>query len=171
MAPISPAKPLTPSAAANFFHAPEATLQRQYEALRAYFVDNLPSKTVAERFSYSPGSFRVLCHQFRHDPTMRASFFAPDRRSPSTTPARDHVRELVVALRKRNLSVYDIQRELSTAGHRISINALSSLLHEEGFARLPRRADDERPQAVRPEVAANADVRLLSLAPRSFRTR
>jgi hypothetical protein len=74
-------------------------------------------------------------------------------------------------MRKRNLSVYDIQRELSAAGHSRSINALATLLREEGFARLPRRADDERPQAVRPEVADNADVRLLSLAPRSFRTR
>jgi hypothetical protein len=81
------------------------------------------------------------------------------------------VRELVSAMRKRNLSVYDIQRELRAAGHSRSINALATLLREEGLARLPRRADDERPQAVRPEVADNADARLLSLAPRSFRTR
>ena len=45
------------------------------------------------------------------------------------------------------------------------------LLREEGFARLPRRLDEERPQATRPEAAAMADVRALSLEPRSFRTR
>ncbi len=171
MPPISPAEPLTPTAAANFFRAPESVLHRQYEALRAYFVEGRPSKAVAESFGYTPGSFRVLCHQFRHDPAVRSTFFAPDRRSPPASPAPDPVRELVIAMRKRNLSVYDIQRELSAAGHSRSINALSTLLREEGFARLPRRADDERPQAVRPEVADNADVRLLSLAPRSFRTR
>jgi hypothetical protein len=74
-------------------------------------------------------------------------------------------------MRKRNLSVYDIQRELAQAGHTISINALTVLLREEGFARLPRRLDEERPSATRPTVQATADVRALSLEPRSFRTR
>ena len=60
---------------------------------------------------------------------------------------------------------------MAAAGHDISINALSILLREEGFARLPRRLDEERPQATRPEAAAMADVRALSTAPRSFRTR
>ncbi|HVH71025.1 MAG TPA: hypothetical protein VNB49_07960 [Candidatus Dormibacteraeota bacterium] len=76
-----------------------------------------------------------------------------------------------MALRKRNLSVYDIQHELAEAGHTISINSLTLLLREEGFARLPRRGDDERPVSVRPEAAAVADVRCLNLEPRSFRTR
>jgi hypothetical protein len=171
MAPINPAQPLTTSPEAAFFLAPELTPHRQYEALRAYFVDGQPSHEVASRFGYTPGSFRVLCHQFRHDPAMRATFFAPDRRSAFACPARDRARDLAVAMRKRNLSVYDIQRELAEAGHAISINALSTLLKEEGFARLPRRRDDERPQAIRPEAAPCADVRLLSLAPRRFRTR
>src|SRR5262245_5934428 len=171
MPAISPHQPLTTSPEAAFFLAPELTLQRQYEALRAYFVEGQPSHEVARRFGYTPGSFRVLCHQFRHDPALRATFFAPDRRSASACPERDRLRDLAVAMRKRNLSVYDIQRELAEAGHAISISALSTLLKEEGFARLPRRRDDERPQAVRPEAAACADVRLLSLAPRRFRTR
>ena len=81
------------------------------------------------------------------------------------------MRELAVALRKRNLSAYDIQRELAAAGHSISINALSILLREEGFARLPRRRDEERPATLKPEAAAIADVRQINLAPRSFRTR
>jgi hypothetical protein len=74
-------------------------------------------------------------------------------------------------MRKQNLSVYDIQRELRGAGEEVSINALSVLLREEGFARLPRRRDEERPTPVRPDQAAVADVRQLDLSPRSFRTR
>jgi hypothetical protein len=42
---------------------------------------------------------------------------------------------------------------------------------EEGFSRLPRRADDERPPSVKPDIAEVADVRRLDLSPRSFRTR
>src|SRR5262249_32462428 len=84
-------------------------------------------------------------HRFRHDPDWRAAFFSWPRQGTSPTPPRDRVRELAIAMRKRNLSVYDIQRELADAGHTLSINTLSVLLREEGFARLPRRHDDERP--------------------------
>ena len=154
----------------NFFLSPEFPLQRQYEALRAFFVEEEPSSEVARRFGYSPGAFRVLCHQFRHNPDKRASFFRHPQRGPQSAPTRDRVRALAVALRKRNLSVYDLQRELATAGHTISINSLILLLREEGFSRLPRRADDERPPTVKPEIAEVADVRRLDLSARSFRT-
>ena len=154
----------------SFFLAPQLSLQRQYEALRAFFVEEEPSVEVAQRFGYSPGFFRVLCHQFRHDPDKRAAFFRQPQRGPHSAPARDRARDLAVAMRKRNLSVYDIQRELSEAGQSISINALVVLLREEGFARLPRRRDQDRPVTVKPEIAAVADVRNLDLSPRSFRT-
>lgn len=154
----------------DFFLSPQFPMQRQYEALRAYLVEDEPSADVARRFGYSPGAFRVLCYQFRHHPQKRASFFRHPQRGPQSSPTRDRVRDLAVAMRKRNLSVYDMQRELAAAGHTISVNSLSVLLREEGFSRLPRRADDERPATVKPEVADVADVRRLDLSPCSFRT-
>src|SRR5258708_25423614 len=159
------------TAAASLFLAPDNPLHRQYEAFRAFFVDGVRPLEVARRVGYSPGSFRVLCHQFRHEPDKSTRFFQSVHYGPRYAPARDRVRDLVVAMRKRNLSVYDIQRELAEAGHTISINALATLLRAEGFARLPRRRDDERPQRVHPHAAGTADVRLLTLAPRCFRTR
>ena len=45
------------------------------------------------------------------------------------------------------------------------------ILEEEGFAKLPRRADDERPNQTRPVVADVTDVRQLDLTPRHFRTK
>jgi hypothetical protein len=167
---ISSGESLTDSQAATFFLSPEQPLQRQYEALRAFFVEEFPSAEAAQRFSYSPGAFRVLCHQFRHNPEKRSAFFRQIQRGPRSAPARDRVRESAVALRKRNLSVYDMQRELAQAGHRISINALTVLLREEGFARLPRRRDEERPATLKPETAKVADIRRLDLSPRAFRT-
>jgi hypothetical protein len=171
MSPISTDHHLTTPHDSDFFLAPQSALQRQYEALRAYFVERLASAEVARRFGYTPGSFRVLSHQFRHDPDFRARFFSPTPEGPAPAPVRDPLRDLVVAMRKRNLSVYDIQRELAGAGQSVSITTLTLLLREEGFARLPRRLDDERPQTLRPEPAAVADVRTLSWDPRSFRTR
>ena len=162
---------ITNDADAKFFLAPEKPLQRQYEALRAFFVERTPSAEVAQRFDYTPGAFRVLCHEFRHDPEKRNTFFQDVRHGPQAAPVRDRVRTLAIAMRKKTLSVYDIQRELATAGHAISINALSVLMREEGFEKLPRRRDEERPATVKAEAAAVADVRSVDLSPRSFRTR
>src|SRR5436309_2695499 len=143
---------------AQFFLGPEAPLHRQYEALRAFSVEELPGPQVARRFGYSPNALRVLCYQFRHDPHKRSSFFQHPRPGPRQAPVRDRVRQAAIALRKKNLSVYDIQRELALAGHAISINALALLMREEGFARLPRRRDAERPPTLKPEAAAVANI-------------
>ena len=118
----------------------------------------------------TPGSFRVLCHQFRHELNRQDRFFKDVEHGPHAAPKRDPVRELVIALRKKNLSVYDIQRELAERGVEISVNTLTILLREEGFAKLPRRLDDERPFLDRPEMAAVADARMLDLSCRQFHT-
>ena len=155
---------------ARFFLGPQSPLHRQYEALRAFFVEELPGPQVARRFGYSPNALRVLCYQFRHDPQKRSSFFQHPKPGPHQAPVRDRVRQLAVALRKKNLSIYDIQRQLALSGQTISINALAVLMREEGFARLPRRRDEERPPTLKPEAAAVANIHELDLSPRSFRT-
>src|SRR3990170_4423199 len=153
---------------ARFFLEPANPTHRQYEALRAYFVDDLPSVQVARRFGYSPGSFRVLAHQFRQSPDR--PFFLPPQKGPQASPKADLLRDKVVALRKQNLSIYDISRVLEESGQKVSSVAVSLILKEEGFARLPRRRDEERLPGPRPEVAEVADVNRLDLSPRQFRT-
>ncbi|HEU0203339.1 MAG TPA: transposase [Burkholderiaceae bacterium] len=150
------------------FLEPANPTHRQYEALRAYFVDGVPSAQVAARFGYTPGSFRVLCHALRQNP--QREFFLPVPKGPRATPQRDTTREKVVALRKQNLSIYDISRALQEQDRRLSPAAVARLLAEAGFAKLPRRADEERPATPRAEAAAVADVRQLDLSPQRFRT-
>lgn len=150
------------------FLEPANSTHRQYEALRAFFVDRLPGPEVARRFGYTPGSFRALVHQFRQDP--RRSFFLTPAKGPQSSPKADPLREVIIALRKQNLSTYDISRDLAHQGHPLSPVAVAQVLKEEGFARLPRRADDERPPGPRPTTAEVADVRQLDLDPRSFPT-
>jgi len=78
--------------AAQFFAAAELTRRaylvsltfRQYEALRAYFVDQFPSTEVARRFGYTQGSFRILCHPLRQDPERE--FFLPLKKVPTSLP-------------------------------------------------------------------------------------
>jgi len=153
----------------RFFLVPSNITHRQYEALRAYFVDRLRSREAAERFGYTEGSFRVLVHSFRRHPDR--PFFLPPTKGPQKAPKRENLRETIIALRKQNLSIYDIHRVLQEKGHLLSPVSISLLLKEEGFARLPRRADEERPATIRPTTAAVADVRQLDWTPRTFRTR
>lgn len=150
---------------------PRAPRHRQYEALRAYFVEGLSSGEVARRFGYQPGSFRILCWRFRHG--MDREFFRVVPRGPKMTPGKAALRERIVALRKRNLSVYDIRDELERgrSKERLSLTSIGNILRAEGFARLPRRADEDRPAKVRPDADAVADVREFTVARPAFTTK
>ena len=156
------------------FLEPTTATHRQYEALRAYFVEQIPSPTVAASFGYTPGSFRVLCHQFRQNP--RRPFFLPDRdvarriRPPQQPTQTSRLRERVVELRKQNFSIYDIVRALHDSHETLSAPAVWAILREQGFAKLPRRRDEERPAGPHATRAPIADVRQLDWTPREFRT-
>ena len=154
---------------ASRFLEPANPTQRQYEALRAFFVDQIPSAEAAARFGYTPGSFRILVHEFRKNP--KRPFFLPTTRAAGTPGKQKRLRGQVVALRKQNLSVHDISRALGKEDQPISPAAIATILKQEGFAKLPRRLDAERPDKPGPVVADVADVRSLDLTPRSFRTK
>jgi hypothetical protein len=142
--------------------------------MRAYFVDKLSSQDAATRFGYTPGSFRVLCHQFRQE--LQRPFFLADRdaarraSSPGSPPKTSRLHEQVIALRKQNFSIYDIVRALQSKKESLSAPAVWSILREAGFAKLPRRRDEERPVGAYPTKAAVADARQLDWTPREWRT-
>jgi hypothetical protein len=50
----------------EFFSQPTQPYQRQYEALRAVFVEGHAQKQVAERFGFEYSSLRQLVYEFRH---------------------------------------------------------------------------------------------------------
>jgi hypothetical protein len=153
----------------HFFLEPSNSAQRLYEALRAYFVEHIPSAEVAKRFGYTPGSFRVLVHSFRHNPDPK--FFLVPQRGPDSAPKSDPLRERVTALRKQNYSIYDIRDILREEGNPLSTATISAILKEEGFSKLPRRGDDERTDVPRPAPADAARVQLLDLEPRVLHTK
>ena len=152
---------------ARFFLEPASAAQRQYEALRAYFIDGASTEEVAECFGYTQGSFRVLCHHFRRE---KPDFFRELKHGPRTQPKKGAVRELILAMRKQNLSIYDIGSTLKGKGTPLSCTAIWEILREEGFSRLPRRGDEERPGRVRPEIAEVANRQAFSMSPRRFET-
>jgi hypothetical protein len=143
---------------------------RQYEALRSFYVDGLPSPKAALAFGYRPGSFRILCHRFVHGLIDRDFFRALSQGRPPRSK-HDLLRQRVIALRKQNCSVYDIRDEIErTEQGRLSPTTIQAILRQEGFARLPRRLDEERPKRPGPEADAVADVRRFHLGAKEFTT-
>src|SRR5437868_2316257 len=132
-------------------------------------MDGVPSAEVARRFGYSPGAFRVLCHAFRRGDLPE--FFATAHPGPREQPKKSRAHEQIVALRKRNYSVYEISQALKEQGTPLSATAVREVLAEEGFAPLPRRLDEERLATVGPTTEAVANVREFILAPHEFTTR
>ena len=80
----------------QFFLEPQQTFQRQYEALRALFVDDDPLERVAERFDYKPSTLKSMASRLRTDwrRGVATPFFSPTgvgdpsaRLPPETDPA------------------------------------------------------------------------------------
>ena len=65
------------SALRDYFLRPSCPGQRQYEALRAVFVEGLSQKDAALRFGYSYGALRQLVLEFRSDFSSSAGDSAP----------------------------------------------------------------------------------------------
>ena len=73
------------SHASRFFLEPQQTFQRQYEALRAVFVEAEPIDRIAVRFGYKPSALKSMASRFRADCRrgITTPFFSP-------TDADDH---------------------------------------------------------------------------------
>ncbi len=166
---MSIGKPKDLSKCRHFFLTPASAKQRQYEALRAFFVEGRPSREVARAFGYSTGSFQVLCHHFRRE--TDPLFFVSPRPGPRDQPKKSAARDLIVELRKRNYSVYEISESLKERQLSLSPTAVREVLKVEGFAPLPRRADEERPDRPRATAEAVADVRRFAPIQQEFQTR
>src|SRR5258708_13753918 len=84
----------------RFFAEPATPRQRQYEALRAFFMEGLASSQGARRFGYSPAAFRMLCYDFR--PGELPDFFALTRPGPPKHPKKSLPPDQVLDLPNRN---------------------------------------------------------------------
>ena len=122
---------------ASYFTNPGNEWQKRYEALRASFVDRLPARIVAERFSYSVAYIHLLRHQFT---TGKIDFAEP---VPEGGAARYRVtsetRRKIRAWREKELSAGEIAQLLLEDGVDISVRTVERVLAEEGFTKLPRR--------------------------------
>ena len=142
------------------FTRPTVPAHRRYEALRAFFVEDLTPAQIAERFGYTTGSVQTLISQYRRsDP---GEFFALSRPGPKTQPKKDAARERAIVLRKQRHGIEEIVAELERAGTPLSRTAVWEILREEGLSRMPKAPTRTRERA--PETIAAAKVSVLAPA-------
>ena len=77
----------------RLFVQPEQTLHRRYEALRAFFVEQLPFEEIARRFGLAVGTVRHLVRAFgRQMAGGQTPPFSPGRRWVGRRAQRPAVR-------------------------------------------------------------------------------
>ena len=125
----------------DFFLNPRSPLQRKYDALRDYYLNDLSQKEAAERHGYTFYTFQTIVRDFK---AGKITFFPPVELGPKGRHTPDPVREKIIDLRKRNHSIYEIQEVLDRDGQHCSTGTIYNILKEDGFARLPRRTMAEK---------------------------
>ena len=127
---------------AEYFTAPAIAAQRRYEALRAYFTDEMPAAEVADRFGYSTASIHQMATLLRKG---RLNLFAETRPGPKgPRKATGRLRARVLELRAPGHSVTEIAAALTREGLPVSAQTVWQILDAEGMPRLPRRDEGRR---------------------------
>jgi hypothetical protein len=122
---------------AEYFTEPAGAAQRRYEALRAYFTEEMPAAEVADRFGYSTASVRQMATLLRKG---RLSLFAETRPGPrGPRKATGTLRARVLELRAAGHSVTEISAACTSEGMPVSAQTAWLILDAEGLPRLPRR--------------------------------
>lgn len=141
---------------------------RKYEAMKAFFADEMNAEEVARKFGYSVATIYTLTKKFRKDlkenPNIDPFFVTPKKGRPFKENS-DHLIELIVSLRKKNLSVPDIKSIIDTQPNlNASESYIDYILKQEGFARLPRRSFSQRERKNLPEKLAAEKSKMIDFS-------
>jgi len=157
----------------EYFSKPQTIAQKHYEALRLFFVDNLPAKIVAEKFGFKLRAFQSLVSDFRK--IMKEAdqaddpFFKIPKKGRKFKQDTDKLTELIVDMRKKNYSVGDIKTVLDSQGKTVSEKYVYLVLNKQGFSRLPRRSKKYKKELEQPNLEAEKTTPLI-FSPETFHT-
>ena len=125
----------------SFLLVPQTPKQRQYEALRAYVLDEIPAKEVAQRFGFTENSLYTLAHDLR---CGKLELFPQRSTGPKDRRVTPYVCEKIIALRKNNLSTAEIVEQISNDHIALSASTVERILKDFGIGKLPRRTTAQR---------------------------
>jgi len=157
-----------------FFQSPKNPTQKQYEDLRAFYVEKKPACDVAAQYGYTTTSFYSLSRDFKkllnNQESALNKFFICSKPGPKLKNRTVSTDNLIIILRKKYLSVSDIKSILDSQDLKISETYIYSLLKREGFARLPRRGVQAKRETSSNVPIAAPKTTLLSWTSESFNT-
>ena len=156
-----------------YFERPTTSTHRQYEALRAYLYENLSAKDVSKRFGYSINTLYCLANRLKKQLISQQSepvFFTTPAVGRPVKMLGNNIDELIIALRKKYLSVSDIKAIVDTQEQGVSETYIYNLLKQEGFARLPRRNRRSKNQIEKLDVLEAPTATLLHSDQETFST-
>lgn len=146
-----------------YFLTTNSTAQKQYEALRMFFVENKTAKEVADKFGYTYRGFTTIVSNFRKDLKIRQAselFFHEKKKGRKRTEQTNEAKTIIVNLRKKYYSVEDIKTTIDSKNIKISEKTIYNILREEGFSRLPRRLKATKRNLETPKIEAEKSVAL-----------
>ncbi len=156
----------------DFFLQPVSVSQKQYEALRMYYVEKKKAAEVAERFGYKYRAFTSLIADFKKDTeknNLTGKFFIQKHAGRHRNEDENKIKDIAVKLRKKNFSIEDIKISLDAVGYKVSENSIYLILKNEGFARLPKRSKQQKQQLEDVKIIAEK-TSVLSFEQENFKT-
>jgi hypothetical protein len=147
----------------DFFSSPHSVAQKQYEALRMYFLEKKTAREVAPIFNYSYRGFTTIISAFVKKLKENASdqlFFAKPLKGRPVSDSVNNAEQLVIAMRKKNYSVDDIKSVLDSQGFQISQKTIYNILSNNGFSKLPRRLKLSKQALENPGIEAPKSIAL-----------
>ena len=159
--------------ASDFFKYPKATTHKKYEALRAFYLERMPAAQVAQRFGYTLSSFYSLNRDFKQqlqqsEPSQGFFVSVPRGRKPQDETGT--IEHLIIELRKKYLSVPDIKAILDSLDHQVSESYIYTVIAQSGFARLPRRSQQERTETLATLKLSAPTSKMLTYRSETFST-
>jgi hypothetical protein len=148
----------------TFFKHPQTAGQRQYEALRAFYIDGVPGKEVIRRFGYKYAAFNSMKQRFKSGQIQ--FFMTPPPGRPKGPRIPSELIQKIIEYRRRNLSGYQIAEVLDTHGTPVHLRTIFRILEQEGFPKLPRRTHLKigltKDNTIVPDYASTLDVTTLT---------
>jgi transposase len=160
----------------TYLKGDDSTTRKQYLAMVRFYLDDWDAHRVAETFGYTATTVYTIAREFRaklgnadSDPFFRE--ILPGRKKLNR---EGEVAQIIIAFRKRNMSVPDIKIALDSQGFKVAERTITAILNDNGFTRLPRRDRDSREETLT-EAARNNSLPapksvLISKLPANFST-
>ena len=112
----------------DFFTRTASARQKQYEAVRAIIVENMPYPEVAGKFGYKVNSLYTIVREAK---AGRLGLFPEVQIGPRRRRTNDELQNKIINLRKiNNLSAIDIREKLDVS---ISLRTIERILIDAGF--------------------------------------